>query len=178
MAGIDYDGIAGILRVHVAGEKRETFAIEVITFHAAIEHELEVALTRIIPRPDVLFDGKPKWSFAHKAKLLQAMWQGAPEAADKLARVLKAFQDLRDAVAHNDRQNIKSCNANLTIAFKEIATYASDDYPIIEVAQGICLFLADGQTMDDVLAAFDQIDKLINEDLSRAFGTIRVAVDD
>jgi hypothetical protein len=171
MAGIEYDGIEGVLRVHQAGEERETFAIEVITFHAAIEHELEVALTKIIPRPDVLFGGKPKWSFAHKAKLLQAMWRGSPNDADKLAEVLRAFQNLRDAVAHNDRKEIKSCNTNLTIAFRKIASEFSDDYSMIDVAQGICLFLADGKTEEDVRAAFGQLDKLINEKLPKVFGT-------
>jgi len=170
MAGIDYDGIAGILRVHEAGEKRETFAIEVITFHAAIEHELEVALGKIIPRSNVLFDGKPKMSFSHKAKLLQALWKGKPEDADKLAGVLKAFQDLRDAVAHYDARNIKSCKTNLTIAFWEISGTKEDDYTVLQIAQGICLFLSDGHSLDDVVAALGQLDTLINEDLPRALG--------
>lgn len=88
MAGMDYDGIAGILRVLEAGERPETFAIEVITFHAAIEHEIEIALSKIIPRPDAMFTGTPKLNFAHKAKILNALWQRNTEDADKLSKVL------------------------------------------------------------------------------------------
>lgn len=170
MAGMEYDGIGGILRVLEAGEKPETFAIEVITFHAAIEHEIEIALTKILPRPDALFSGTPKLGFAHKAKILNALWQRDGRDADKLAKVLHAFQNLRDAVAHTDRKAIKACNANLTVAYREIAQNDSDDYPILEVAQGICLFLADGTTVDELKATLAALGKLVNEDLPGALG--------
>jgi hypothetical protein len=170
MAGMDYDGIAGVLRVLEAGQKPETFAIEVITFHAAIEHEIEIALRKIIPRPDALFTGTPKLGFAHKAKLLNALWQREGEDADTLAKVLHAFQNLRDAVAHSDRKEIKGCNTNLTVAYRAIAKNDSDDYPILEVAQGICLFMADGTTVDELKATFAALGKLVNEDMPRALG--------
>lgn len=170
MAGMDYDGIAGILRVLEAGEKPETFAIEVITFHAAIEHEIEIAISKIIPRPDAMFTGTPKLNFAHKAKVLNALWQRNTEDADKLSKVLQAFQNLRDAVAHSDRKEIKACNTNLTIAYRDIARNESDDYPIVEVAQGICLFMADGTTVDDLMAKFSALGKLVNEDIPQSFG--------
>ncbi|WP_170825608.1 hypothetical protein [Sphingobium sp. Ndbn-10] len=38
----------------------ETSAIKVISFHAAIEHEIEIALGKIIPRTEALFNGTPK----------------------------------------------------------------------------------------------------------------------
>jgi len=168
MAGMDYDGIAGVLRVLEAGETPETFSLEVITFHAAIEHEMEIALRKVIPRPDALFTGTPKLSFAHKAKILSALWQRENEAADRLARVLHAFQNLRDAVAHSDRKQIKACNTNLSIAYREIAQDDGDDYPILEVAQGICLFIADGTTVEELQAKFAALGKLANEALPRA----------
>lgn len=46
----------------------------------------------------------------------------------------------------------------------------SDDYPILEVAQGICLFMADGTTVDDLKATFAALDKLVNIDMPRALG--------
>jgi hypothetical protein len=170
MAGMDYDGIAGVLRVLEAGQQPETFAIEVITFHAAIEHEIEVALRKIIPRPDALFTGSPKLGFAHKAKILNALWQRDGVDADKLAKVLHAFQNLRDAVAHSDRKEIKACNTNLTTAYRAIAKNESDDYSIVEVAHGICLFMADGSTVDELMASFAGLDKLVNETMPRVFG--------
>ena len=170
MAGMDYDGIAGVLRVLAADEKPETFAIEVITFHAAIEHEIEVALRKIIPRPDALFAGRPKLSFAHKSKILNALWQKNAEDGDKLAKVLHAFQDLRDAVAHSDRQQIKSCNAGLCIAYRAIAGDGRDEYPILEIAQGICLFMMDGTNVGDLKTTFAALNKLVNEDMPRVLG--------
>lgn len=170
MAGMDYDGIAGVLRVLKAGEKLDTFAVEVLTFHAAIEHEIEVALRKIMPRPEALFTGTPKLGFAQKAKILNALWQRDGSDADKLANVLHAFQNLRDSVAHSDRKQIKACNTNLTIAYREMARSENDDYSILEVAQGICLFLADGTTVDDLVATFAALDQLVNEDLPRVLG--------
>lgn len=169
MAGMDYDGIAGFFRVLAAGEKPETFAIEVITYHAAVEYEIEIALREIIPRPDAIFKGSPKLSFAHKAKLLNALWRKEPADADKLAAVLHAFQDLRDAVAHTDTHQIKARNTNLTIAYRSIATEDKDEYDVQEVALGICLFMADGTTVDDLVATFDKLDQVINVDLPKVF---------
>lgn len=173
MAGMDYDGIAGVLRVLQAGQKPETFAIEVITFHAAIEYEIEIAISKVIPRPEVMFTGTPKLGFAHKAKILNALWQRNGRDADKLAKVLHAFQNLRDAVAHSDRKEIKACNTNLTIAYREIAQNDSDAYSILEVAQGICLFMADGTAVDDLMATFSALDELVNEAMPRALGVER-----
>ena len=170
---MDYDGIAGVLRVLKAGEKPETFAIEVITFHAAIEHEIEIALSKIIPRPDALFTGTPKLGFAHKAKILNALWQRDGNDGDKLANVLHSFQNLRDAVAHSDRKEIKACNTNLTVAYRAIAQNDSDDYSILEIAQGICLFMADGTTVDDLMATFAALDELVNVTMPRALGAKR-----
>lgn len=177
MAGVEYDGIAGIMRVLEAGDQPDTFAIEVITYHAAIESELEVVLQKLMsPRPELLFSGKPKLSFALKAKLLQATWPKKPEDADKLAGVLHAFQDLRDAVAHNDRKQIKACNTNLTIAYREIAHGDSDDYPVLEVAMGICLFLADGppdpEETEKLRKGFEALGKFLKDDLPKALAAL------
>lgn len=173
MAGIDYDGIAGILRVVKAGGKTDNFAfaIEVITYHAAIEAELEAALRPLMTDPDAFFS-RPKPSFAHKAKLLQAMWKKDKADAEKLGKVFRALQDLRDEVAHTDA-NIKPKHTNLTIAFREITTEHKDEYSMLEVAQGICSFMSDGETVEDVAAALAQLDKLVNVDLPAALGDRR-----
>lgn len=162
MAGMDYNGIAGVLRVIAAGEKPEAFAIEVITFHAAIEHEVEEALRKVMPRPDALFTGSPRLGFAHKAKLLSALWQRDPKDADRLNAVLRAFQDLRDAVAHSDKVAIKSINARLFEAYREIANDGRDEYSIMEIAQGVCLFMSDGGTVDDLVAKLEGLGDLVN----------------
>jgi hypothetical protein len=170
MAGVVYDGIGGVRRVIEAGNQPDDFAVEVLTFHAAVEREIELVLERLLPRGDVLFTGSPKLNFGHKAKVLNAAWRKNPADAEKLAKVLHAFQSLRDAVAHSDRQQIKSCNAGLMQAYRQIAPEIGDEVPIQEVAQGICLFLADGSTVAELKAVFEGLDRLANRKMPRATG--------
>lgn len=173
MAGADYDGIGGLLRVAERGEELDTFAIEVLTFHAAVEHELEVVLRELLPNPEMILRGKPRLSFAHKSKLLCALWRKDPADAAKLNGVLKAFQDLRDEVAHQGTKSLKTHKANLTQAFRAIEPSAEDDPPMLEIAQGICMFLADGAgTLDDFKSGLAALDKLANDSFPRGFGAL------
>jgi hypothetical protein len=154
-----------------AGKLPDMTAIEVITYHAAIEREIELVLRKVLPHPDAILKGSPSLNFAQKAKLLIATWQGKDENADKLAKVLHALQNLRNAVAHSDgHDEIKACNTNLSIAFREIAGRQDDDYPIHEVAQGICLFMADGSTIEQWENTFDALHELVNVKLPAALG--------
>jgi len=172
MAGADYNGIEGIFRIAEAGLKPDTFAVEVLTFHAAVEFELEVILRQLLPYPDKLLKGSPKLSFAHKAKLLLALWRKDPNDADKLGKVLKAFQDLRDAVAHKDDIPLRGHKANLIKAYNEIEPECTDDPSMLEIAQGISMFMADdGDTLDMFFGAMDKLGKLVNEDMPAVYKT-------
>ena len=179
MAGADYDGIEAIFRIAAAGKEPETFAIEVVTFHAAVEYELEVILRKLLRYPDKILTGKPKLSFAHKAKLLEAVWQKDPADADRLGAVLKALQDLRDAVAHKDNIPLKSHKANLTLAFREIEPGADDDPSMMEIAQGISMFMADDAgTLEQFKEAIGGLDRLVNVTLPNVLGHKRPKQDD
>lgn len=174
MAGADYDGIEAIFRIAKKGEVLDTFAIEVLTFHAAVEHELEVVLRKLLLHPDKLFGGGPKLSFPHKARLLCAMWQKDPADADKLNRILKALEDLRNEVAHRGDIPLKSHKANLTNAFREIEPTASDDPSMLEIAQGISMFIADDAgTLADFHKTLGAFDVLVNERMPAALGAAR-----
>jgi len=162
MAGADYDGIGGVLRMHKAGEKPDTFAIEVVTFHAAIESELELVISKLVNRPDELFSTSPKMSFGHKVNLMRAVWDGDPAKADIIHAVLHRFQDVRNAVAHPDPKQIKSCVAGLMQAYRKVDTSIDDEVSILEVAQGICLFMQDGSTVTELKNAFEKLDYLVN----------------
>jgi hypothetical protein len=174
MAGADYDGIEAIFRIAKKGEVLDTFAIEVLTFHAAVEHELEVVLRKLLPHPDKLFGKGPKLSFPHKARLLCAMWQKDPADADKLNGVLKALQLLRNEVAHQGDIPLKSHKAHLTQAFREIEPSASDDPSMLEIAQGISMFIADDAgTLADFSQTLAALDVLVNEKMPAALGAAR-----
>jgi len=108
MAGVDYNGIEAIFRIAKKDEVLGTFAIEGLIFHAAVEHELEGVLRKLLPHPDELFGRGPKFSFPHKARLLCAMWQRDPEDADKLNGGIEGLEDLRNEVAHQGDIPLKS----------------------------------------------------------------------
>lgn len=174
MAGAHYDGIEAIFRIAKKGEVLDTFAIEVLTFHAAVEYELEVVLRKLLPHPDKLFGKGPKLSFPHKGRLLCAMWQKDPNDADKLNRVLKALEDLRNEVAHQGDIPLKSHKANLAQAFREIEPNAGDDPSMLEIAQGISMFIADDAgTLADFYETLGAFDVLVNEKMPAVLGAAR-----
>lgn len=171
MAGTDYDGFEAIFRIIAAGEEPETFAIEVITFHAAVEYELGIVLHKLLPNPDKILTGKPKLSFPHKAKLLEALWQKDQADADKLGAVLRALQDLRDAVAHKDNIPLKSHKANLSQAFRGIEPSSGDDPSMMEIAQGICVFMADDiGTLAEAKKTMSGLNEIVNVKMPTALG--------
>lgn len=170
LAGVDYDGIAGVLRVLKAGEEPDTFAIEVVTYHAAIESELERVIEASIKRPDGLFSASPKLTFGHKANVLRAVWLGNPEHADVLNEVLHRFQMLRNAVAHPSSAEIKGCLAGLRQAYRKIDDRAEDEVPVVEIAQGICLYMEDGSNPSQWNDIFQRLDKLVNVTAVQALG--------
>lgn len=164
MAGVDYDGIEAIFRIAKKGEEFDTFAIEVLTFHAAVEFELDEVLRNMLRHPDKLLKGKPKLSFPHKAKLVAAMWQNDPDDADKLNLVLRAFQDLRDEIAHPSPGSLKTHKANLVHAFRGIEPEAGDDPSMLEIAQGISMFLAnDAGTLAEFRGMMGALGNLVSK---------------
>lgn len=167
MAGAHYDGIAGVMRLIEAGKEPDTFAVEVVTYHAVIESEIEAVISELVPRPEGLFTTSPRMSFGHKIHLLKALWAGAPDQADKLCAVLRRFQEVRNAVAHPDPKQIKGCVAGLTHAYREIDPTIGDEADILEVAQGICLFLQDGSNVTELKALFDGLGQLVNSGIPK-----------
>lgn len=170
MAGADYNGIEGLFRIADASEKLETFAVEVITFHAALEYELDIVLSNLMPNPDAIIGFQPALSFTHKARLLLALWKGDTEKANKLNEVLRQFEDLRNIVAHpRGKGDLKSKKAKLDQAYREIEPTACDDPTIFEITQGTAMFMADKETMGEFEAMIIGLNRLVNDDLPRIF---------
>ncbi|WP_288806355.1 hypothetical protein [uncultured Novosphingobium sp.] len=160
----DYDGIEGIFRIAEAGSVLNPFAIEVLTYHAAVEYELDFVLNRLLPHPEKILKGRPKLSFPHKARLLAALWPYDPSDADKLNNVLKAFQDLRDEIAHpGGTDALAASKAKLDDAFRGIEPEAGSEPSMLEIAQGISMFIANDGTLADFHNALDGLARSIGK---------------
>lgn len=172
MAGADYNGIEGLIRIATVGNKLDdTFALEVLAFHASLEVELDTVLRSLLIRPDAILKAKGKrLSFPQKAQLLVALWKDDPEKADKLNAVLKAFEDLRNEVAHMGDEPLKSWKAKLDAAFREIEPDTGDAPSLSEIAQGTAFYMADGSSAADFAAAMNGLDKLVNTTMPKVFG--------
>jgi hypothetical protein len=66
---------------------------------------------------------------------------------------------------------LKSHKANLTQAFRAIEPKAGDDPSMLEIAQGISMFIADDAgTLADFIETLDAFDNLVNVQMPKAFG--------
>ncbi|MGO6845933.1 hypothetical protein ACCT20_03435 [Rhizobium ruizarguesonis] len=81
MARVGYDSLEGILRVTSAGDKEpDKFVVDVLTYHAALEIEMDELLARLLPRAECLRAGG--LGFRQKISIINAAWPGLPEAGD------------------------------------------------------------------------------------------------
>lgn len=170
VAKVSYDGFAGIHRMAEAGATVDQRAAVILTFHAALEREIDVVLAALLPRPDKL---KTNFGFANKIDVLAAAWKGEPDAGDKLHLVLRRFNDLRNSVAHGDDiEKVEMWLTKLLNSYREIYSDADTHIEIGEMAQGICAFLADGPSPKRLIETIDALDKLVNVTMPAAFGIV------
>jgi hypothetical protein len=69
---------------------------EILTLHLFVEQQLDEVLAQRLTRPEQI----GRFSFGHKVSLLKALWNH--ERIDHAAAALLAFNDIRNALAHND----------------------------------------------------------------------------
>lgn len=168
MAEVGYDGFAGIHRMAEAEGTIDQRSAVILTFHAALEREIDVVLAGLLPRPDKLKKG---FGFANKIDVLAAAWKGHPDDGDKLHLVLRRFNDLRNSVAHGDSiEEVDRWLAKLLDAYRAIIPDADVPIEIGEMAQGICSFMADGPTPKELMATIAALDKLVNVTMPAALG--------
>lgn len=159
MAKVDYDGFAGIHRIAKAEATIDQRAAVILTFHAALEREVDVVLAALLPHGDKI----RHFGYGHKIDVLAAAWKAEPEDGEKLYKVLFRFNELRNAVAHGDRADlVEAALKRLLDAYIQIAPDSGYDVEIAEVAQGICAFMADGPTIREFGAMAEALDRLVN----------------
>lgn len=171
MAKVDYDGFAGIHRIAQAEGTVDQRTAVIVTFHAALEREIDVVLAALLPRPEKL---KKSFGFANKIDVLAAAWKGDPDAGDRLHLALRRFNDLRNSVAHGDAiDEVDKFLTKLIDAYRGIDPEVDVHVEIAEVAQGICSFMADGPTPREFLKIAKALDHLVNVAMPAAFGSSR-----
>ena len=140
MGRIDYDRLAGLRRLGEAKAKLDDRAGTILTYHAALEREMDIVLARLLPRSDRL----KGLGFGHKLSVLHAAWRGSDEAGDKLCHALFRFNELRNAIAHGDRA--KEVDEKFTLlaeAFDAILPGVAEIGDAELIAAGLVGYLAD-----------------------------------
>jgi len=140
MGRIDYDKLAGLQRLGEARAKLDDRAGTILTYHAALEREMDIVLARLLPRADRL----KGLGFGHKLSVLHAAWRGPEDAGDKLAHALFRFNELRNAIAHgDDAKKVDQKLASLAEAFDAILPGAAEVGGVELIAAGLVGYLAD-----------------------------------
>ncbi|MFC3784678.1 hypothetical protein GGR90_003047 [Sphingopyxis italica] len=148
MGKVGYDQFEGLRRLGQARAKLDDRAGIILTYHAALEREMDVMLARLLPRSEKLRG----LGFGQKLSVLEAAWKGSADAGDKLGRALFRFNELRNAVAHGDRvKEVDEKLKLLTEAFDVILPGAAKVGDVELVAAGLVGFLADGPLNIDEL---------------------------
>ncbi|MFC5389880.1 hypothetical protein U0030_02245 [Brevundimonas bullata] len=158
MAGVNYDSWEGTRRLAEAAGRIDKRAPEIFAYHAAMEMEIDVVLTSLLPRADKL----SRLGFPHKVSVLNAAWAGAPEAADKLCHALVRFNDLRNAIAHFNQREVEACLKKLRTAYAEIEPRGAATAAVGEIAVGLCAFMGDTPNPADLQAISDAMGKFVN----------------
>lgn len=157
MAGVNYDAWEGTKRLAEAADRIDKRAPEIFAYHAALEVELDMVLSALLPRGEKL----SRLSFGHKISVLNAAWQGEHEAAEILCAALVRFNDLRNAIAHFDPEQVASCLTNLRKAYGAIEPRGFEAAEVGEIAAGICAFMGDGPSPFDVSLVSDALDGFV-----------------
>jgi hypothetical protein len=170
MGRVGYDSLEGILRVSEAGDKQPSqFSVDVLTYHAALEIEMDHLLSLSLPRGDKLRPGR--LGFQHKIAVISAAWQGDWESGDRLTEALLRFNDLRNSVAHNDPPRaIERHFRNLVAATAKIHAGELGEASPRDLAIMISAFMGDDPGGRQALEAMAALDEFVNVKLPDLFG--------
>jgi hypothetical protein len=169
MANVRYNSLEGILRIAGAGqEDPDAFATEVLTYHAALEIEMDELLKRLLPRAEKITDQFGGIGFKNKVSVIDAAWIGDPKAGDLLCNALRCFNDLRNAVAHKDQTKGREKNyQRLIAAYRAIEPSEYDRPTPFFIAVQICIFMGD-DSVDSVRQAIKKWKEEVRASMERS----------
>jgi len=168
MGKVGYDSLEGILRVTELGKKQpDQLTVDVLTYHAALELEMDEFLARSLPHAEKLADGR--LGYTHKIAVVRASWRGTDDSGDKLAHALVRFNHLRNAIAHNDTpKQIKAHLEKLHDATIALDGDENGDATPYALAIRICSFMGDDPGAGNAIKLMDQFDDIVNRQLPKA----------
>lgn len=140
MGRINYDPLEGLKRLAEARAKLDDRAGSILTYHAALEREMDIVLARLLPRADRLRG----LGFGQKVSVLDAAWRGPGDAGDMLCHALFRFNELRNSIAHGD--HAKKVDGKLALLVRAFDAIFPDNAAVGDIeliAAGLVGFLAD-----------------------------------
>lgn len=159
MGRIDYDRLEGLRRLGEARAKLDDRAGTILTYHAALEREMDIVLARLLPRVDRL----KGLGFGHKLSVLHAAWRGPEDAGNKLCHALFRFNELRNSVAHGDEaKKVDAKLALLAEAFDSILPGAAEITDVELIAAGLVGYFAD-EPLDIEKLKIPAVDRAVHD---------------
>lgn len=165
---MDYNFFEGWGRLFEAAESVDQRAALILTIHAALEREMDVALKHLLPRGDRLGN---RLGFPQKIDVLAAAWTKDPDVCDRLCAVLVQFNNLRNAIAHGDKSTVRKSYERLIETSKHIGGSDGHDEPLMAIAVNICAVLGEGPSM----AELQKIGRELGEAIGKLFEGIKRA---
>lgn len=159
MGNVGYNSLVGLLRVTEAGRKKpDPFVTDVLTYHAALEFEMDQFLALSLPNSGRL----QGFGFQQKISLIGASWRGTRDSCDKLTKALIRFNDLRNSVAHNDSEaEVQRHLLRLREATRAFAPTLPATADVTIIAVCICAFMDDNpkalQTAMEIMGFFREL---------------------
>lgn len=158
-----YDAFGGYSRLAEALENIDDHAVQVMTFHVALERELDEVLATLVKRPQALDSGM---GFGNKLKVLRAVWAGEEDILERAFAALHAFNEHRNRIAHGKKKEMRGTRKALLRAYQQIDGRATGQTAVAEIAQGIVAYIGQAPLPPDLKVLFDEMGRL-GEAMSR-----------
>jgi hypothetical protein len=161
VAKVDYDAARGLERLLTALDGLDPRAPDILASHIALEREVEVVLERTLTGAHHL----ATLGYAQKARVLAACWAGEKTDADNVLKVLLAFGELRNKVAHGNSEVIDQKFKALQQAYLGLYPYEQGTSPA-DIAGGIISFFGDAPTPAEIRMVAEGLER-IEEDTAK-----------
>ncbi len=165
-----YDALGGYDRLAEALSRIDERAMHIMTFHVALEAEMDLVLAGLLKRPEALGTG---FGFPNKVRVLRAAWTGDEDVGQAACEALHAFNELRNRVAHGNKKEIRGNFNALVAAYQAIDATATRRTPIAEIAQGIMAHIGGAPLPPVMNAIVENMDRL-SDAMHRLAGSLRV----
>ncbi len=150
----------GLIRLAEAAATIDQRAAVILTYHAALEREMDVVLARLLPQPERI----RRFGFGHKLDVLA----GGMGRNNKIgghtmtfcSALMSSETPLRTGIA---RKSLDDLFIRLIGAYRKINRDAGEGLQIDELAAGICGFMADGPLRWELLGISAGLENVLDK---------------